>query len=162
MAKEGSVVSGLMDSFATSVSIMLQYGVPLKVLINKFSHQRFEPSGFTSNKDIPIAKSVMDYIFRWLDLKFGDKAGDADGTEPDGAADASEVAVIKDAQSLVKRKLKALAAEDGGPGRITMEEEREVYKFQSDSPPCPECGSVTVRNGACYKCNNCGATTGCS
>ncbi|MFT5316305.1 MAG: ribonucleoside-diphosphate reductase alpha chain, partial [Candidatus Krumholzibacteriia bacterium] len=80
MAKEGSVVSGLMDSFATSVSIMLQYGVPLKVLINKFSHARFEPSGFTSNAEIPVAKSVMDYIFRWMDLKFGAHAGEADGT----------------------------------------------------------------------------------
>ena len=81
MAKEGSVVSGLMDSFATSVSIMLQYGVPLKVLINKFSHARFEPSGFTSNPEIPIAKSVMDYIFRWMDLTFGEHAGDDAGTE---------------------------------------------------------------------------------
>jgi ribonucleoside-diphosphate reductase alpha chain len=162
MAKEGSVVSGLMDSFATSVSIMLQYGVPLKVLINKFSHQRFEPSGFTSNKDIPIAKSVMDYIFRWLDLKFGDKAGDADGTEPDGVEDAREVAVVKEAQAVVNRKLKAMEAEGGSTGRITMEDEHAVFKAQADSPPCPECGSVTVRNGACYKCNNCGATTGCS
>ena len=162
MAKEGSVVSGLMDSFATSVSIMLQYGVPLKVLINKFSHQRFEPSGFTSNKDIPIAKSVMDYIFRWLDLKFGDKAGDADGTQPDGQEDARDVAVMKDAQAQVSLRLKAMGAEGGGPGRITMEEEHAVFKAQADSPPCPECGSVTVRNGACYKCNNCGATTGCS
>ena len=162
MAKEGSVVSGLMDSFATSVSIMLQYGVPLKVLINKFSHQRFEPSGFTTNKDIPIAKSVMDYIFRWLDLKFGDKAGDADGTEADGEEDAREVAVVKEAQAVVSRSLKAMAAESGSTGRITMEEEHAVFKTQADSPPCPECGSVTVRNGACYKCFNCGATTGCS
>jgi len=162
MAKEGSVVSGLMDSFATSVSIMLQYGVPLKVLINKFSHQRFEPSGFTTNKDIPIAKSVMDYIFRWLDLKFGDKAGDADGTQADGVEDTREVAVVKEARAVVERKLKSLSAAAGGSGRITMAEEHAVFKAQADSPPCPECGSVTVRNGACYKCNNCGATTGCS
>jgi len=74
MAKEGSVVSGLMDSFATAVSIMLQYGVPLKVLVNKFCHMRFEPSGMTSNPEIPMAKSVMDYIFRWLEFKFGDAA----------------------------------------------------------------------------------------
>ncbi|MFO7607803.1 MAG: vitamin B12-dependent ribonucleotide reductase [Candidatus Krumholzibacteriia bacterium] len=156
MAKEGSVVSGLMDSFATSVSIMLQYGVPLKVLINKFSHARFEPSGFTSNKEIPIAKSVMDYIFRWMDLKFGDHAGDADGTRPDGAVVAAEAAAVTGTGK------KALAAAAGGPGRITMKEERPDRQFHTDSPPCPDCGSVTVRNGACYKCNNCGATTGCS
>ncbi len=156
MAKEGSVVSGLMDSFATSVSIMLQYGVPLKVLINKFSHARFEPSGFTSNKEIPIAKSVMDYIFRWMDLKFGDHAGDADGTRPDGAVVAAETAATAEAGK------KAMAAAAGGPSRITMDDEQKTQQFQTDSPPCPDCGSVTVRNGACYKCNNCGATTGCS
>lgn len=165
MAKEGSVVSGLMDSFATSVSIMLQYGVPLKVLVNKFSHARFEPSGFTGNKDIPIAKSVMDYIFRWMDLKFGEHLGDADGTVADGAADAKEAAVLKEAEKEAAKGLKAMAAA-GGTSRITMEsteeEEKAVYRQQADSPPCPECGSVTVRSGACYKCHNCGATTGCS
>jgi len=161
MAKEGSVVSGLMDSFATSVSIMLQYGVPLKVLINKFSHARFEPSGFTSNKEIPMAKSVMDYIFRWMDLKFGDHAGDADGTVADGAEDAREAALLRDAEERVAETVKAMAATGGGTSRITMEE-KDVFQRQADSPPCPECGSVTVRNGACYKCNNCGATTGCS
>jgi ribonucleoside-diphosphate reductase alpha chain len=163
MAKEGSVVSGLMDSFATSVSIMLQYGVPLKVLINKFSHARFEPSGFTTNSEIPIAKSVMDYIFRWMDLKFGEHAGDADGTEPDGVADVREALPQKEAEMVAAKGLKAMEAVAGGdPQRITMEDEHQVFKAQADSPPCPECGSVTVRNGACYKCNNCGATTGCS
>ena len=156
MAKEGSVVSGLMDSFATSVSIMLQYGVPLKVLINKFSHARFEPSGFTSNKDIPIAKSVMDYIFRWMALKFEDHAGDADGTVANGAVVAAEAAAAAETGK------KAMVAQGGGPSRITMDEERKANHFHTDSPPCPDCGSVTVRNGACYKCNNCGATTGCS
>ncbi len=165
MAKEGSVVSGLMDSFATSVSIMLQYGVPLKVLVNKFSHARFEPSGFTSNKQIPIAKSVMDYIFRWMDLKFGEHLGDADGTEEDGVADTTEAALGVAAAKA--GGLKAMAAAAGGPSsRITMEErqkrEHTVFQQQADSPPCPECGSVTVRNGSCYKCHNCGATTGCS
>jgi len=165
MAKEGSVVSGLMDSFATSVSIMLQYGVPLKVLINKFSHARFEPSGFTRNKDIPIAKSVMDYIFRWMDLKFGEHAGDADGTEPDGAAGAAEP--TDEAASEDCKQKKAMQAQGGGSSRITydkteIQKEHEVFCKQADSPPCPECGSVTVRNGACYKCHNCGATTGCS
>jgi ribonucleoside-diphosphate reductase alpha chain len=162
MAKEGSVVSGLMDSFATSVSIMLQYGVPLKVLINKFSHARFEPSGFTSNKEIPIAKSVMDYIFRWMDLKFGEHAGDPDGTKADGAEDTTEKAIVKAAEKEVAKGLKKLVASAGGSSRITMEEEQNVFRQQADSPPCPECGSVTVRSGSCYKCHNCGATTGCS
>ena len=146
MAKEGSVVSGLMDSFATACSIMMQYGVPLKVLISKFSHSRFEPSGFTANKDIPIAKSITDYIFRWMDLKFGEgKATD-------------EVPVEFDT-GLLPPSAKA----DTPPGRITMEDqEKTVFQAQADSPPCPECGSVMVRNGACYKCLNCAATSGCS
>ncbi|PIV80839.1 ribonucleoside-diphosphate reductase, adenosylcobalamin-dependent [bacterium CG17_big_fil_post_rev_8_21_14_2_50_64_8] len=160
MAKEGSVVSGLMDSFATSVSIMLQYGVPLKVLVNKFSHARFEPSGFTSNKEIPIAKSVMDYIFRWMDLKFGDHLGDADGTEEDGVADTTEAALAKNEAAGLKAMVAAAGSERS---RITLDErEHTVFQQQADSPPCPECGSVTVRNGSCYKCHNCGATTGCS
>ena len=162
MAKEGSVVSGLMDSFATSVSIMLQYGVPLKVLINKFCHARFEPSGFTSNSKIPIAKSVMDYIFRWMDLKFEDHAGDADGTQPDGADDTREALSLKEKEMKAASGMKAMEASAGGPTRITMEVEKNVFRRQADSPPCPECGSVTVRSGACYKCHNCGATTGCS
>jgi ribonucleoside-diphosphate reductase alpha chain len=152
MAKEGSVVSGLMDSFATSVSIMLQYGVPLKVLINKFSHARFEPSGFTSNPEIPIAKSVMDYIFRWMDLKFGEHAGDDDGTE---ATQPAEARAAEHAQ-------KAMAASAGGPSRITMQQPRLAIQAQTDSPPCPNCDSLTVRSGSCYKCINCGTTTGCS
>ena len=162
MAKEGSVVSGLMDSFATSVSIMLQYGVPLKVLINKFSHARFEPSGFTSNAEIPIAKSVMDYIFRWMDLKYGEHAGEADGTLPDGQAAAQEATPeISQETGLVQ---KAMQANGENVSRITMENgsEPSTVKVQLDSPPCPECGSSTVRSGSCYKCHNCGGTTGCS
>ncbi|MBU8869243.1 MAG: vitamin B12-dependent ribonucleotide reductase [Gemmatimonadales bacterium] len=171
MAKEGSVVSGLMDSFATSVSIMLQYGVPLKVLINKFSHARFEPSGFTNNKEIPIAKSVMDYIFRWMDLKYGEHAGDADGTVPDGDIEARDAIALKNAEERTAEGLKEMSASAGGSTinsdqpdgpRISMEKEKTVFRQQADSPPCPDCGSVTVRSGSCYKCHNCGATTGCS
>ena len=147
MAKEGSVVSGLMDSFATAVSIMLQYGVPMKVLVNKFSHMRFEPSGMTSNPDIPMAKSVMDYIFRWMALKFG-------GTD----AVAQDAATLGAAEEEAAPVLKAMAAAAG-----TLEAaEHRIFETQADSPPCPECGSVTVRSGACYKCHNCGETTGCS
>ncbi|MEZ4386782.1 MAG: vitamin B12-dependent ribonucleotide reductase [Candidatus Krumholzibacteriia bacterium] len=148
MAKEGSVVSGLMDSFATAVSIMLQYGVPMKVLVNKFSHMRFEPSGMTSNPEIPMAKSVMDYIFRWMALKFGDKVAAADADESGLEAAEAEAAPA----------LKAMTA---AAGSLEATEHR-IFETQSDSPPCPDCGSVTVRSGACYKCHNCGATTGCS
>ncbi len=156
MAKEGSVVSGLMDSFATSVSIMLQYGVPLRVLINKFSHTRFEPSGVTSNPDIPLAKSVMDYIFRWLDLKFGDRNSVPDEDDFDSS---KEEFVDREVAS----GLKAMEAAAGGSARIQLvEQEHQIFQSHADSPPCPECGAVTVRNGACYKCDNCGATTGCS
>ena len=148
MAKEGSAVSGLMDSFATAVSIMLQYGVPMKVLVNKFSHMRFEPSGMTSNPEIPMAKSVMDYIFRWMNLKFGDKAQQAE-------ADAAAMAMADEEAEPVMKAMEAAAG-------ALADQEHRIFETQADSPPCPECGSVTVRNGACYKCNNCGATTGCS
>jgi len=158
MAKEGSVVSGLMDSFATSVSMALQYGVPLKVLCDKFSHTRFEPSGFTGNPDIPIAKSITDYIFRWLSLKFLPSEEGMLVTKelPPGAAPAapklraSEQLVAAASATLVSQVI-ALPAQEDPP-----------YLAQADAPPCPNCGSITVRNGACYKCLNCGTTTGCS
>jgi ribonucleoside-diphosphate reductase alpha chain len=150
MAKEGSVVSGLMDSFATAISMALQYGVPLRVLCEKFSHTRFEPSGFTGNPDIPIAKSITDYIFRWLALKFLPGVEGAQlplpavlspGQAPAKVASATQTVDVKPAPTL------------GGNNAFTRE---------TDAPPCPNCGAMTVRNGACYKCNNCGTTTGCS
>jgi len=98
-----------------------------------------------------------------MDLKFGEHAGDADGTQPDGEADTQETVTLKEAEMTAAKGLLAMEAKAGGePQRITMEDEHAVFARQADSPPCPECGSVTVRNGACYKCNNCGATTGCS
>ncbi|MBI5066762.1 MAG: vitamin B12-dependent ribonucleotide reductase [Deltaproteobacteria bacterium] len=157
MAKEGSVVSGLMDSFATSISMALQYGVPLKVLVDKFSHTRFEPSGFTGNPEIPIAKSITDYIFRWLALKFlpsEEGALPVPARElPPGAAPATRkapaAAVVVEAQTVV--------------AELPASSEQPVtYTTQADAPPCPTCGHWTVRNGACYKCPNCGTTTGCS
>ncbi|TDI86698.1 MAG: vitamin B12-dependent ribonucleotide reductase [Caldithrix sp.] len=142
MAKEGSVVSGLMDSFATAISLALQYGVPLTVLINKFIHSRFEPSGFTNNPKIRIAKSITDYIFRWLALKFlpADESQEA-MTETDEFAPESS---ITQGQS------------------DNRAQEKLVYQTQADAPPCYECGSIMVRNGSCYKCLNCGSTSGCS
>jgi len=146
MAKEGSVVSGLMDSFATACSIMLQYGVPLEVLTSKFSHSRFEPSGFTTNPEIPVAKSIMDYIFRWMKLKFA-------------KGDVSEPPVPEMETGL--REDTPVAPESSG--RITMEDnEKRVFRAQADSPPCPECGSMMVRSGTCYTCMVCAATSGCS
>ncbi|MGQ9560708.1 MAG: vitamin B12-dependent ribonucleotide reductase [Candidatus Oleimicrobiaceae bacterium] len=142
MAKEGSVVSGLMDSFATAISLALQYGVPLKVLVNKFSHTRFEPWGYTDNPDIPFAKSIMDYIFRYLALKFlppheqADASGNGQGLQE--FAPRSPIAAVPLAQ-----------------------QEGESLGWQSDAPPCPECGSIMIRAGSCYKCLNCGSNTGC-
>ena len=149
MAKEGSVVSGLMDSFATSISMALQYGVPLHVLCDKFSHTRFEPSGFTGNPEIPIAKSITDYIFRWLSLKFlpsEDGATPVAGTLTPGASPAALPAKTRTVEASPARAAGASV----------------TYTRDTDAPPCPSCGEITVRNGACYKCNNCGTTTGCS
>ncbi|HYI82317.1 MAG TPA: vitamin B12-dependent ribonucleotide reductase, partial [Acetobacteraceae bacterium] len=142
MAKEGSTISGLMDAFATSISIALQYGVPLQTLVDKFSHTRFEPSGFTKNPEIPIAKSITDYIFRWLALKFLP----------------SEDAVTEQTAP------KATAVQPEAPRRAPEPSTaaKQSYLNQADAPPCHTCGAIMVRSGACYKCSNCGSTSGCS
>ncbi|MBV8445188.1 MAG: vitamin B12-dependent ribonucleotide reductase, partial [Candidatus Dormibacteraeota bacterium] len=162
MAKEGSTVSGLMDSFATAISLALQYGVPLQALIDKFSHSRFEPQGFTKNPEIPIAKSVMDYIFRWLASRFlpqeeRDRLGiirrddeDEGATSPLAASPVTLPAAVAAAPP---------AAVVNAPLAPTLP---GAFKNQEDAPTCSECGSLMVRNGACYKCHNCGATSGCS
>jgi ribonucleoside-diphosphate reductase alpha chain len=124
MSKEGSTVSGLMDTIATSVSLALQYGVPIAVLVNKFSHMRFEPSGFTGNPELPIAKSLIDYIFRWLGNKFMTKAPIS-------------------------------------PPPVVPVTEREVAQLTADAPLCRECGTITVRAGACFACPSCGTSSGC-
>ncbi len=172
MAKEGSVISGLMDAFATAVSIMLQYGVPLKVMINKFSHSRFEPSGFTNNPEIPHAKSLMDYIFRWLALKFeGEEVAQPEAQLP--GIDRSEP--DPEPEMMEEESGGELPANGNGnhgngngngagsdPDAELYAKEKLVFELQSDAPPCSECGSVMVRNGSCYSCINCGATSGCS
>lgn len=141
MAKEGSTISGLMDNFATAISYALQYGVPLKFFVDKFSHVRFEPSGWTGNPQIPYAKSIMDYIFRWLGMKFlgaeyaVGEAGDA-------------VGVLKPTE---EEPQQSLAFAD--PKQIAA---------AADSPLCATCGGIMTRNGSCYKCENCGGTSGCS
>ena len=162
MAKEGSAISGLMDSFATATSIMLQYGVPLEVLVNKFSNSRFEPSGFTTNPDIPMAKSIMDYIFRFLAIKFlGEKGAVERAAELSARdADATTVAAAAVAQDEARG-----ATPNGHHGSAkrgkTLSLADLAKRAVTDAPPCSECGSVTVPNGACYRCINCGATTGC-
>jgi ribonucleoside-diphosphate reductase alpha chain len=248
MAKEGSTVSGLMDTFATTVSVALQYGVPLRDLVNKFAHVRFEPSGFTGNSEIPIAKSIIDYIFRWLGSRFlgpDDKAalglvdrsavvGDAspagfgsagfgaspltgptptqpaDLRQPDLTAPASgsgdepkatsaggtlvkegetateagnantpsaTASVVSGGTSSSARDELAVVASNGhanghapkamngsGLGTVTLSlgATNVAFKIQEDAPSCAECGSIMVRNGSCYKCLNCGSTSGCS
>jgi ribonucleoside-diphosphate reductase alpha chain len=161
MAKEGSVVSGLMDNFATMISMALQYGVPLKVLADKFSHTRFEPSGFTGNPEIPIAKSITDYIFRWLALKFLPAEPGA-ATQPylPGVEPAPP---RRAAQKTIEARPVPVAADAAKANGVNgVSGTNGAAERQTDAPPCPTCGSITVRNGACYKCTNCGSTTGCS
>ncbi|HEX9638357.1 MAG TPA: vitamin B12-dependent ribonucleotide reductase, partial [Acidobacteriota bacterium] len=148
MAKEGSVVSGLMDSFATAISLALQYGVPLTKLVDHFSHTRFEPSGFTKNPEIPYAKSLVDYIFRWLASQF---------LHPEQQA---QVGVVREPAEATG----AASAEAPRPAPAGAQEARDKFSFklQTDAPPCHVCGAIMVRGGTCYKCLNCGATSGCS
>jgi ribonucleoside-diphosphate reductase alpha chain len=155
MAKEGSTISGLVDAFATSISLALQYGVPLKALIDKFSHMRFEPAGFTNNKEIPIAKSVMDYIFRWLASKFLDQEDRARV----GVVETTDEGIT---QPLLPGLLAQGVAKSGNGHATATAEERFPFRLQEDAPSCAECGALMIRNGACYKCLNCGATSGCS
>ncbi|MDE0028261.1 MAG: vitamin B12-dependent ribonucleotide reductase [Deltaproteobacteria bacterium] len=150
MSKEGSTISGLMDSFATAISMAMQYGVPLRVLVDKFSHMRFEPSGFTRNPDIPMAKSIMDYIFRWLATKF-----------LDGKAQTEVGVVNRDADELAEVPAPAPAPkplDNSGDGYAMSAE----GFYQQDAPSCSDCGAIMVRSGACYKCMNCGSVSGCS
>src|ERR1700674_1719968 len=154
MAKEGSTISGLMDAFATQTSYALQFGVPLKFMVDTFSHMRFEPSGFTKNKEIPIAKSIVDYIFRWMASHFlpiedQDEAGVIRRDVP-----ATTTAPATSPEAKPSNELKVIATPANGIQKIAF--------INTDAPACPDCGAITVRSGSCYKCLNCGATTGCS
>jgi ribonucleoside-diphosphate reductase alpha chain len=213
MAKEGSTVSGLMDTLAIAISLSLQYGVPLRDLVNKFAHVRFEPSGFTGNAEIPIAKSVIDYIFRWLGSRFlagddraalglqdrgavvgaapfafggaalapqpgeGPSAIDEAKEPPSTATTATATAVAPSRAdpptASAKADLPVAEARNGranGNGKAagvsaiaaSLSAERTAFKIQEDAPSCADCGSIMVRNGSCYKCLNCGSTSGCS
>jgi ribonucleoside-diphosphate reductase alpha chain len=195
MAKQGATLSGLMDGFATMTSLALQHGVPLQLLVDKFTHTRFEPSGFTSNPEIPMAKSIMDYIFKWLATKFLDReqqlrAGvilrdepqDLEASEdepaPQGSTHANVVQLTKEDQKFVDTVKEPGKPESvnraGGPSLEPRASSPAIgfapktastgatFHNQADAPSCPDCGSIMVRNAACYKCLNCGATNGCS
>jgi len=147
MAKEGSTLSGMMDAFATSISLALQYGVPLRDLVNKFSHMRFEPSGRTENNEIPVAQSIVDYIFRWMASQFLTE----DEKEEFGVLSAA-----------VKAKMMAQEyTADGKPVIGVPTNNGRSITTQTDAPPCANCGWIMTRAGTCYKCDNCGNTTGC-
>ena len=216
MAKEGSTIGGLMDCFGTAVSMSLQYGVPLEVYVNKFSHTRFEPMGFTKNADIKIAKSIVDYIFRWLGITFlpgfreankmmpppspvdppHSEPGDAE-TEPRPAAtmaggpNAAQGSATNGNGSNGSANGSANGSGNGHSGpkqaakrngtpagaalkdRISLaimaeaaaspaSRSEQFAAFQTDAPTCDNCGAITVRNGNCYLCYNCGSSMGCS
>jgi ribonucleoside-diphosphate reductase alpha chain len=213
MAKEGSTIGGLMDAFGTAVSMSLQYGVPLEVYVKKFSHTRFEPWGYTKNPDIPVAKSLVDYLFRWMGTEFipgyreanrpGGYGGESSGGEAAAGGDteterkpaATTASGLADGQGKAKVEVngsrgkhpggtngqsataavrpagKAAAAtllERAGvkmavdPTASPADRQSQFAKFQIDAPACDNCGSITVRNGNCYLCHNCGNSMGCS
>jgi ribonucleoside-diphosphate reductase alpha chain len=215
MAKEGSTIGGLMDAFGTAVSMSLQYGVPLEVYVKKFSHTRFEPWGYTKNPDIPVAKSLVDYLFRWMGTQFipgyreanrpsgdggGGEAAAGEGSESESKPAAMKASGLADGQGKPKQKVEATAARGRHPGgngaaapkpvavRTTTaaaadtaavleragfrmaenphasgdDRQSQFAKFQIDAPACDNCGSITVRNGNCYLCHNCGNSMGCS
>jgi ribonucleoside-diphosphate reductase alpha chain len=230
MAKEGSTVSGLMDTLATTISVSLQYGVPLRDLVNKFAHVRFEPSGFTGNQEIPIAKSIVDYIFRWLGSRFlsveekqnlglqpaavvdssppspaaatiaeaiaepiastpvdepsAKPVTPTKTTEPDAPKATAVAAEPAEASTPVVGELKVIATNghaanghaangngktvsngNGGsvaPITLNLGGAKVSFQTQADAPSCADCGSIMIRNGSCYKCLNCGSTSGCS
>ncbi len=165
VAKEGSTISGLMDAFALQTSMALQYGVPLRVMVNKFSHVRFEPSGFTKNPEIPIAKSLIDYIFRWLASRFLD-AEDRDAVgilrrEPNPATEPRQALPPATEQAPAEPASELKPAVNRTNGVASSGAQKLTFVVNADSPSCPDCGAITVRSGACYKCLNCGSTTGC-
>ncbi len=177
MAKEGSTIGGLMDVVGTAISIGLQYGVPLEVFVNKFAHSRFEPAGFTKNPDIPIAKSVTDYISRWLGMEFipGYREANSPNRTPAELAPAPVVPAVKvnghrTATMADLEHAEAELASQPAPPKVQVISPVEILEkndaqfahFQSDAPACDNCGALTVRCGTCYRCFNCGNSMGCS
>ena len=183
MAKEGSTVSGLMDSFATAISLALQHGVPIKLMCEKFSHTRFEPSGFTGNPEIPIAKSIMDYIFRWLELKFvtgrqyplfkdmvlPPMGAGALSAQPSALSSGLEASPTIDAETTPPQGGVASSQKPAGGspslvdrGLYHSADALKEFVDLGDAPSCHVCGAIMTRNGSCYRCMSCGSTSGCS
>ncbi len=162
MAKEGSTVSGLMDSFALATSIALQHGVPLKLLCEKFAHTRFEPSGWTSNPDIGFAKSIMDYIFRWLQLRFltGQQQFLFENLRPKQGISGQGPGISEANES--SRGLPTPDPRSLNPGSVHAADALAGIIDLGDAPTCSFCGSIMTRNGSCYRCGSCGSTSGCS
>ena len=170
MSKEGSTIGGLMDSIGTLTSLAWQYGVPLEALVKKFAHQRFEPSGFTKNPEIRSASSITDYVFRWMALQFVPgyrESLQVARNQPDLAMPGLAEEIKKNVNRPVP-ELPMAEENDLVPFHATSSHERraatltQMITNQQDAPSCPNCGQITVRNGACYKCLNCGESLGCS
>jgi ribonucleoside-diphosphate reductase alpha chain len=158
MAKEGSTISGFADAFAQAISYALQYGVPLQDLVDKFSHVRFEPSGMTKNPDIRFAKSIVDYIFRWLAVKFLS----AEAQYRVGVNNREQVTTPEQLTLDVQAMAASAAPPKAPPAAARSKTSFAAIQNQEDAPPCSTCGSIMVRSGACYKCSNCGTTSGCA
>jgi len=156
MAKEGSTVSGLMDSFALGVSIALQHGVPLKLLCDKFKHTRFEPQGWSTHAEIGYASSIMDYIFRWLEMRFltGQQQLLFEGLRPKPAGLPEGKAEAAPSPATGDRQL--------ATGKVHPADRLKEFVDLGDAPTCSTCGSIMTRNGSCYRCMSCGSTSGCS
>ena len=158
MAKEGSTISGFADAFAQAISYALQYGVPLQVLVDKFSHARFEPSGMTKNPEIRFAKSIVDYVFRWMATKFLSAEAQLQRRPQRAASRWRRSPTTRSCQARCRwrrRRCRPPRWRRPAPPFAAMQN-------QEDAPPCTTCGSIMVRSGACYKCANCGTTSGCA
>jgi ribonucleoside-diphosphate reductase alpha chain len=153
MAKEGSTISGFADAFAQAISYALQYGVPLQVLVDKFSHVRFEPAGLTKNPQIRIAKSIVDYVFRWLATKFL-----SEEAQYWAGVNRSEAETARHDEAVPEQ----LPLAPVGPSAPAASAPFATIQNQEDAPPCNVCGAIMVRSGSCYKCVNCGSTSGCA
>ena len=171
MAKEGSTISGLMDSFGTAISLAFQHGVPLKLLVDKFTRTKFDPSGFTGNPEIPRASSIMDYIFRWLGAKFVKEDRAETESEFDASGDLKRVSQVvatgaaTPIAATAAHKVEVIDATNGhANGNRNGDAFNPSFNFiaRTDAPTCPECGSIMIPNGSCHKCVNCGTTSGCS
>jgi ribonucleoside-diphosphate reductase alpha chain len=152
----------LLTTPPTMTSVSLQYGVPLKALVDKFSHTRFEPSGITNNREIPIAKSLVDYVFRYLgnrylEIEDGDVVGAPSSVAPGRTSQPSRLREVSGSGGTASPLLGAVAG-----GAVAGTAPAASFINQADAPSCMDCGSIMVRNGACYKCHNCGTTSGCS